>query len=365
MTFDWTQYKGNLWWLPSRTIYITRHGSHAYGTSLPTSDLDLRGVAIPPPEYFLGFLQKFEQANQDIPDLTIFDIRKFFSLAVDCNPNVLEILYTDPSDHILTSPLWEKVVEHREAFLSQKAKHTFSGYATSQLKRIHLHYRWLKNPPLAQPTRSEFGLPERTVIPADQLAAAGATIKKKIDEWSWREVENLDPATRQSLQDEFWRRLSEITQWSWDQLEDKTWLSAAHSVGYDTNFIHLLDLERRYTGRLREWQQYQDWKKNRNPARADLEAKFGYDTKHGMHLVRLLRMCREILTEGKVIVKRPDAQDLLAIRAGVWTYEALVEWAEKQDAEMAELVKTSTLPKQPDRNKLDQLCLEIVEGSFS
>jgi hypothetical protein len=54
MTYDWTTYKGNLKWLPARTIYLTRHGSHAYGTSLPTSDLDIRGIAIAPIHYYLG-----------------------------------------------------------------------------------------------------------------------------------------------------------------------------------------------------------------------------------------------------------------------------------------------------------------------
>jgi len=42
-------------------------------------------------------------------------------------------------------------------------------------------------------------------------------------------------------------------------------------------------------------------------------------------LVRLLRMCHEILTMGKVIVRRPDAEELLAIRDGVYTYDQLME----------------------------------------
>ena len=49
---------------------------------------------------------------------------------------------------------WERLVEVRDSFLSKRAKHTFSGYALSQLKRINTHYRWLKNPPPAAPTPS-------------------------------------------------------------------------------------------------------------------------------------------------------------------------------------------------------------------
>jgi hypothetical protein len=84
------------------------------------------------------------------------------------------------------------------------------------------------------------------------------------------------------------------------------------------------------------------------------------NTKHAGHLYRLLTMCREILSEGKVIVKRPDREQILAIRNGAWRYEELVEWAERQDKELDEVYKTSKLPHAPDRDKLDRLCQEMV-----
>jgi hypothetical protein len=365
MTYDWSNYHGNLKkWLPERTIYLTRHGSHAYGTNLPTSDLDIRGVTIAPIHYYLGISETFEQALQSKPDdFTVFDIRKFVKLAADANPNALEILFTDPEDHLLVTPASEKLFAARQHFLSKKAKHTFSGYARAQMKRIQGHYRWLKDPPKAPPTRADFGLPERTVIPADQLAAAQAAIQKQIDQWAWHEMEGVDPAIRQALQDEFARRLAEITLWGEDEVGDKTWRAASRAVGYDANFIELLDMERRYTTKLREWQNYQKWLRERNPARAELEAKYGMDTKHASHLVRITRMCRELLTEGVVRVRRPDAAELLAIRNGAWTYEELLEYSERQDAELNELVKTSTLPKQPNRKALDQLCIDLIQGA--
>lgn len=364
MSFDWTIYTGNLKWLSERTIYVTRHGSHAYGTSLPTSDLDLRGICIAPREYYLGFAQVFEQAQQSNPDLTIFELRKFMKLAADCNPNVLELLYTDEEDHLVTSPAFDQLRSVRDRFLSRRAKHTFSGYAVSQLKRINIHYRWLKNPPKAAPVRTDFGLPERTLIPADQIAAAMSAVTKKLDEWSWQEMEGLDDATRQAVKDEFARRLVEITQWHWSEVEEKTWRSAANAIGLDTNFIELLDKERQYGARMKEWQSFQTWQKTRNPARAALEERFGYDTKHGMHLVRLMRMCREILEGRGVIVRRPDAAELLEIRAGAWTYERLIEWAQHQDDELEALAKTSPLPRSVDRHALDRLCAQLVESSI-
>jgi uncharacterized protein len=355
--FDWsTTYRGNLRWLPERTIYLSRHGSHAYGTNLPTSDEDFRGVAIAPREYYLGGLHRFDQAECKDPDLTVFDLRKFISLASQANPNVIEILFTDPGDHLVMTPAGERLLDARELFLSRRIKHTFSGYAHSQLKRINVHYRWLKSPPAAPPTRAEFGLPERTVIPAEQLAAAEAGIRKKLDSWSVDFLDHLDRDIREAIAQKMAAHLAELEV----AMSGDLWSGAARTLGYDDNFIRLLDLERRYTGRLREWQNYQEWKKTRNPARAELEAKHAYDTKHGMHLVRLIRMCREILETGKVIVKRPDAEELLAIRAGAWPYERLVEWAEAEDKALEELAKTSMLPKSPDLGAIDALCIDLI-----
>ena len=147
--------KTNLTWLATNTIYLTVHGSHAYGTNRPDSDIDLRGIAIPPLEYFLGVNDVFHQAEFSDPyDCVIFDIRKFFKLAFDCNPNVLELLFTDKSCHIKTSSLFDEIASIRDSFLSKKVRFTFAGYAHSQLKRIRRHRRWLQSPPKGKPSRS-------------------------------------------------------------------------------------------------------------------------------------------------------------------------------------------------------------------
>lgn len=64
---------------------------------------------------------------------------------------------------------------------------------------------------------------------------------------------------------------------------------------------------------------------------------------------------------GKVQVKRPDAEELLAVRFGKRSYDDLVGEAEQLEAECDELYKTSTLRKEPDRNKLDALIVDMTE----
>lgn len=359
--FDWSQYRGNLSWLQERTIYLTRHGSHAYGTNIPGSDEDFRGVAIAPREFYLGGLHKFEQAVCNEPDLTIFELKKFVSLASQANPNVIEILFVDDSDRLVVSAAGEQLLAARDLFLSRRVKHTFSGYARAQLKRIDAHYRWLTKPPKAQPTRAEFSLPERTLIPQDQLAAAEAGIRQKLDSWSVDFLDDLPRDLREGILQKMTAHLAELQVCS----DDTLWQGAARAIGYDDNFIHLLDLEKRYAARKREWDNYCEWKRSRNPARAELEAKSGYDTKHGSHLVRLMRMCREILVTGRVLVRRPDAEELVSIRNGAWSYDKLREWADTEDAALEELAKTSPLPKSPDIESIDRVCVALVAEAIS
>lgn len=337
-------------------IYLSKHGSHAYGTSTPTSDLDLRGVCIPSKRYLLGFNSRFEQIDRHEPDVVVFGISKFFKLAADCNPNSLEILFTDESDHLYVTELGKRLLANREKFISKKAKHTFSGYAMSQLKRIKSHKEWLINPPKAPPTREEFGLPNQTVIPADQLMTAFSLMKKKVESWGL-DLEPLDEASKIQFNEKLYSVLAEMKLAS----SDEQHIAGGRIIGMSENFLAVLEKERSYNTAQRYWSQYQEWKSNRNEARAQLEEKYGYDCKHAMHLVRLMRMCREILTTGQILVKRPDALELLEIRNGAWSYEQLIEWADTQDKELEAAYKNSTLPNSPNREELDNLCVQIVE----
>lgn len=344
-------------WLEQKTIFLARHGSHAYGTNSPTSDLDVRGVAVAPKAYYLGYLNTFEHAvsTSDELDLVVFELQKFINLAAAGNPNTLEVLFTDTSDHLKVTPSGELLLSNREVFLSQKLRHTLSGYAHDQLKRIETHRRWLLNPPKACPERTTYGLPERTVIPADQIATATALIRKQIESWDL-DLEPLDNASRIELQNRMATVLAEMQMTS-----DAQFRAAGRVIGFSENFLELLAQERAYSAAKSEWDKYNKWKTERNSVRAAMEAESGYDRKHGAHLIRLMRTCVEVLTDGVYRVRRPDAEELLEIRNGLWSYDRLMQEAKDLAAKVDAAHSMSSLPREPNRKWLDALCVSIIE----
>lgn len=143
-------------WLPQNIHYEVVTGSVAYGISSDTSDMDVVGFCIPKKEdlfphlrgEILGFgrqTQRFEvwqqhhvmdaEARQEY-DFSIYSIVKYFQLAMENNPNILDTLFTPQRCVLFCSPIAQMVRENRRQFLHKGSYHKFKGYLFSQLHKI-------------------------------------------------------------------------------------------------------------------------------------------------------------------------------------------------------------------------------------
>lgn len=322
------------------TIFVTLAGSQAHGTARADSDVDFRGVCVAPLAVRLSLLRKFEQEERTLDgaawaepvwrdvrsrveahgtaarglavkaESVLFEVAKFLAMCTEGNPNALEILFADERDWMFCRPAWRRIHASRRLFLTRKVQTTYLGYGLSQLKRIRSHRGWLLNPPAGKPARKDFGLPEQGTFSVDD--------QHRIE-----------------------HRLTEELQ-------------------LPPEVVATLRAEKRYRAAMKQWESYQRWKAERNPLRAELEQQYGYDTKHAAHLVRLMRMGVEVLELGELRVRRPDWAELVAIRDGAMTYDALVAEAERLQERMRAALATSTLPAAVDSGAVDELLLGIA-----
>jgi predicted nucleotidyltransferase len=94
--------------------------------------------------------------------------------------------------------------------------------------------------------------------------------------------------------------------------------------------------------------------------RKQLVEALGYDAKNAAHLIRLLRMAIEFLTDGQLYVERHDAQELLEIKRGEWSLERVKAEGERLFALADTAYVNSKLPAEPNRGAIEALCVSVV-----
>jgi hypothetical protein len=302
------------WDIESSIIFETVVGSRLYGTSTEKSDSDFRGVCIPPWAIRNSLLLNFEQKDSWADgskklDRVIYSLKKFLTLCKDANPAILELLFVPENCWLTCRKEWIEILDQAEHFISKKAKYTFTGYAHSQLQRIKTHRNWLLNPPKEEPTREGFGLPVNPRLSNEQISAV-ISIPSDLFVPEYREE---------------------------------------------------AEKEKHYREARRYWDMYMNWKAQRNPERASLEAKYGYDTKHAMQLVRLMYEGEELLLTGSITFPRPEREELMAVRNGLYTYDELLSRVNGYDSRFEKLYERSILPHSPDFVAINELYLRLIE----
>lgn len=327
-------------------------GSRAYKIHTATSDTDIRGIFIAPQEYYLGFktVEQVDGGWESIgqpKDTCLYELRKYIRLAADCNPNILEILWLD--DYLVKTKAGQLLIDNRELFLSTKAKHTFTGYAYSQLRRMDNHrkgeppiptFKGIEKEPLSKSEMGAFyAFLEATVMSHLQYLELGEEFMELVSRLDIKGI-----LQQRGVPDDHFDIVRELTRGKKD-------------------FITDLQASQEYKKQVEAYNAYLERKKNRNPERAALEAKVGYDSKHGACCLRLLHMGIEILRDGDVIVDRERAGDanlLRSIRQGEVSYEALIDLVNTAMSDIETVYANSTLPKYPDKERINDLCMRLV-----
>ncbi|RYD36923.1 MAG: nucleotidyltransferase [Verrucomicrobiaceae bacterium] len=336
---------------PDLLLFDCVAGSKAYGTDLPGSDEDRRGVFVAPADFLFG-LDHIDQISDERGDTVYYEVGRFVELLLKNNPNALELLGM-PEDCVRhRHPLFELLPPR--LFLSKLCAKTFGEYAMGQIRKARGLNKKIVNPQPEQrlalldfchvpqgqgsvPVPS--WLAERGIAPEDcgltaVQHAAGMHAIYHDGVTNYRGL--VSPKDPDALV------FSSVPIGA----EPVGWMHCNHDA---------------FQAHCKAHREYWEWVANRNEERYQNNSRHGrgYDSKNLMHTLRLLDMAREIATTGELVVRRPDREFLLRVRAGEFEYDELVSLAERKLVEATEAFGASSLPDHPDKREVNQALVEI------
>lgn len=130
--------------LEEHVIYRCVTGSRAYGLDHEGSDVDRRGIYLPPAELHWSLYGVPDQLESPETEEVYWEIQKFVTLALKANPNILECLYTPVVEH--ASGIAVELLAGRDRFLSRMVYQTYNGYVLGQFKKLEQDLRTLGAP---------------------------------------------------------------------------------------------------------------------------------------------------------------------------------------------------------------------------
>ena len=332
-------------------------GSRAYGTNLPTSDTDKKGIFILPKKEIYGF-NYIPLVSDERNDNVYYEIGRFIDLLVKNNPNMLELLAMPEDCILIEHPLFKKIKP--EMFISKLCEKTFAGYAMTQVKKA----RGL-NKKIINPVEKE----RKSILDFCYVIKGHGSVPLN----KWLEENNLKQHNCGLVNIPHFRDVYAVF-YSDENIGFKGIMHKENSnevslssIPKGMEAIGVLSFNKDgYKTYCKDYRGYWDWVNKRNEERYKNTVSHGknYDAKNMLHTFRLLDMAEEIGIYGKIIVRRPNREFLLKIRSGDYEYDELLKGAEEKIDNIKELYKKADLPEKPDAEKANQLLADIREEYY-
>ncbi len=374
-------------------LYLVIRGSHAYGTNLPTSDIDYSGIFVQNIESIFG-MSYIEQINDDKNDIVIYEIKRFLELLSKNNPTILELLNTPEDCIIYKDPIFDIILENRDKFLTKICSSSFGGYALTQIRKARgqdKKQNWEKD----KVTRKGlldfiYVIDGNKSIPwkdwnngeYNEIFCGVSSIPNIKDIYSvyFDEIsnmcfnENIPIGVRESA------KILRIENNMPLGLGYKGIIKTSEGDKSESNSLRLSSIPKdeipicniyynkdAYTQHCKDYNSYQEWLEKRNIQRwvdvKNHDQKI--DGKNMMHCKRLIDMSREI-AEGKgILVRRDNADELIKIRKGEYDLKSIIDSVENDIVLINEIYKNSSLPDSVDLKIIDDILVKIRKKIYN
>lgn len=309
-------------------------GSHVYGTNLPSSDKDFKGVFIPDAQelvmqraakHIRNSTKKDDSKRNTAEDVDdeLFSFQTYMELIRQGQTVALDMLFTPTRfycNDVPVSPFWQEIVDNADKLI-HKGTNAFVGYTKAQAAKYgHKGERLAALNLFMNAMKDWDGHKELGDYATDIATLAKAANSKEVEI-------ALIPTPNGSS----------------GEMRDMPHLSLANKkVGYTCS----VDYAR---------QVYQ-LALDKYGARAKLaESNDGIDWKATMHAVRIAAEAKELLLTGKITFPRPEAALLLSIRQGHLPYRQVEELIEQGLTDIKDAELKSNLSKSPNHVLMDNL----------
>ena len=383
----------------ARPLYLVVRGSHAYGTNIETSDTDYAGVFIQSQDDILGNTYK-EQINDDNNDIVIYEVRRFLELLGSNNPTVLELLNTPEDCVIYKDPIFDMVLENRDNFITKICAKSFGGYAKQQIQKAKgqnkkqnwekdkvtrkdvLDFVYVLEGPKSIPWKKwNDGRYEEKFIGVVNVPNAMNVYAVYYDvDAHLYFSENISEETRIILakQIELLKTRKESGQPmgfgykglvktdEGQNVAESNALRLSSIPKGETPICNIVYNKDGYSEHCKDFKSYEEWLENKNDARWVDVKSHGQkiDGKNMMHCKRLMEMAKEI-GEGKgIIVRRPNAEELISIRKGEVDLQTLIDSVEEEIKEVDRIFEESNLPDEIDKTFINNLIINIRKNIY-
>ena len=314
-----------------KTIVKMQFGSHVYGTNLPTSDTDYRGVHLPDARDIL--LQRVKPAisektkkdehaknTADDVDFESFSLQQYMRLLLEGQTIALDMLFTPSKWIIESSDAWGEIVNQEHLWL-HRGVNAFVGYCRTQAAKYGV--RGFRVAAVREANEMLDGI----------IAKHGPQTKLRdvwgvIQEFAMEDREGVDLVTTPVKNDPTRSiRYLEVCNRKVDENA-----SAKYA--------------REIFGRV-----FEEYGQRALAA----ENNQGVDWKATMHAVRAAHQAEELLTTHKMTFPRPEADLLVKIRRGELPYKEVAEMIESGIERVEAAAKVSGLPDKPNFGEAEEL----------
>lgn len=310
--------------LGNRIMFLTLGGSHAYGTNVETSDVDIRGCTMNNASEIVG-LSNFEQFVNTDTDTTVYAFNKLITLLTNCNPNTIEMFGCKPEHYIYMTDAGKELIDNRKMFLSKRALYSFGGYANQQLNRLE------------------------SALARDRLAQA------QKEEHIRRSMENSVKSFESRYTD-------------FEAGSIKLYTDVSQRAELDREIFADIRLEhfpaRQFNSMVNDLHNVlgtYEKLNHRNHKKDDAHL-----NKHAMHLIRLYLMCIDILEKEEIITYREADHDLLmSIRNGAYqnedhTYKhEFFELIDDLKRRLDYAKENTSLPAHPNMKEVEEFVMSV------